>query len=154
MSIARSMAMGKPIMPSRLRPSQGEGLNIQYEIKRTGKTLASLGRRMNVTRQAVSRVVLGKIRSARIESEIARLLGKADWNEVVLEARSEVQKKPAEAILREMEQRAQAARKAAKKRMATYAAENYERAVQLIPDSYIAQKEQKRKAAKAKGGAA
>ena len=56
-------------------------------------------------------VVSGHRRSARIEAEIARILGKASWNEVVLEARSEVQKKPVAVILREMEQRRKAREK-------------------------------------------
>jgi len=65
-------------------------------------------------------VIYGKRLSARIESEIANILGKASWNDVVLEARSEVQKKPVELILREMEQRKDAANKASKKRMRDY----------------------------------
>jgi len=53
-------------------------------------------------------VIYGKRSSTRIESEIARILGKADWNDVVLEARSEVQKKPVDVIVREIEQKLQA----------------------------------------------
>jgi Zn-dependent oligopeptidase len=66
---------------------------------------------MSLERSTVYHVTKGRRRSARIEAEIARILGKNDWNEVVLEARSEVQKKPVAVILREMKQKQKAREK-------------------------------------------
>ena len=138
MSIALQKATGKPIMPIRLRPRHKEGLSIHYQLRSLGSSFTKIASDLSIQAPTVSNVVSGRRRSARIESEIARLLGKADWNEVVLEARSEAQKKPVAVILREMEQKKQAVRK----RMEDYSAENYERVFQLIPDGSIAQKEQ------------
>ena len=112
MIIAPLTAPGKPTVPIRYRPTRREGLNIQYKLKTSEKSFASLGRKLGITKQSVCDVVLGKRRSARIESEIAKILGKASWNDVVLEARSAVQGKPVEVIIREMEQRREAQRKA------------------------------------------
>ena len=67
---------------------------------------------MHVHHSTIYNVIRGQRSSRRIESEIARILGKADWNEVVLEARSEVQKKPVSVILQEREKRLQAGEEA------------------------------------------
>jgi len=150
LSIAQTKAPGKPIKPIRYNPSYQEGLHIRYKLNLAGRKLVQVSRKLGLEDSITRKVVCGLRRSARIELEIARLLGKADWNEVVLEARSEIQKKPIEVILREMEEK----KLAAKKRMAEYSEENYERVLRLIPDGAIAQKEQERKAAKAKGGVA
>ena len=96
----------------RLRPSYEEGLNIQYHLKKEGYSFVRIGKSLGVSHQIVVNVAFGHRRSARIEAEIARILGKTDWNEVVLEARSEVQKKPVAVILREMEQERKARKKA------------------------------------------
>ena len=89
-----------------------EGLYIQFFLKTKKHSFARIGEHLGVSPQIVFNVVYGKRRSRRIETEIARILGKADWNEVVLEARSEVQKKPVEAIIREIEQNMKAGTKA------------------------------------------
>jgi hypothetical protein len=72
----------------------------------------TIGIQTGVSRQSVFNVVFGRRRSARVEAEIARILGKATWNEVVLEARSAVTRKPVEAALEEERARLQAQRKA------------------------------------------
>ena len=113
MSIASLKAPGKPKSPIRYIPTPRESRYIQYRTKDKKKSLADIGRQIGVTRQAVSRVIWGQGSSARIESEIARILGKADWNEVVLEARSEVQKKPVDVVVREIEQNLKAEASAA-----------------------------------------
>jgi len=89
--------------PARFRPTLREGLRIQYCLKVVGKRFAAIGTGLKVSPQVVANVVFGRRHSARIEAEIARLLGKQGWDEVVLEARSEVQGKPIEDILRERE---------------------------------------------------
>jgi hypothetical protein len=104
LSIALNEASGKPDMPIRYRPSLSEGHYIRYKTNLAGTKLTAIARSLNTDRSTVSKVIRGLRRSARIEAEIARILGKADWNEVVLEARSEVQKKPVKAILEEMRQ--------------------------------------------------
>jgi hypothetical protein len=97
------MAPGKPTMPDRYRPTPKEGLHIKYKLHLTGKNIIEIPIKMGLHYSNVYHVISGRRHSARIEAEIARILGKADWNEVVLEARSEVLKKPVAVILREME---------------------------------------------------
>jgi hypothetical protein len=104
----------------RLRPSYEDGLNIQYHLKRKRHSFVSIGESLGVSNQVVVNVVLGRRRSKRIEAEIARILGKAGWNDVVLEARSEVQKKPAKVILAEMKKAREERRKAAAEEFAAY----------------------------------
>ena len=123
MSLTRQTASGKPEMPTRLRPTKQEGLYIQYRLKSFGKKLTNLSQDLNLNNSTFYNVIYGKRRSSRIESEIARILGKADWNEVVLEARSEIQKKPVSVILQEMEQKTQARRKEAGERMTSQIAQ-------------------------------
>jgi len=89
-----------------------EGLYIQFLLKTKKQSFVRIGKSLGVSNQIVVNVVFGKRRSRKIESEIARILGKADWNEVVLDARSEVQKKPVEVIIREIEQNMKAGTKA------------------------------------------
>lgn len=104
MILSLQSAPGKPKKPIRLRPDPREGLCIQYKLRTAGKKLINVSERIGLHSSGVYHVVSGRRHSARIEAEIARILGKADWNEVVLEARSEVQKKPVEQILREREE--------------------------------------------------
>ena len=92
---------GKPGKSFRLRPTQREGLNIQYKLKDRGFSLSKIALKLNISPSLVLRVVFGHRRSARVEAEIARLLGEADWNAVVLEARSAVTGKPVAAIIEE-----------------------------------------------------
>jgi len=102
LSIAPVKASGKPKMLIRYKPTKREGRYIQYRLRLSGETFASIARKLNLHKSTPDRIIYGQRRSARIEAEIARILGKADWNEVVLEARSEVQKKPVKVILEEM----------------------------------------------------
>jgi hypothetical protein len=108
----------------RLRPNHDEGLTIQYHLKRKRHSFVLIGERLGVSNQIVVNVVSGRRRSARIEAEIARILGKADWNEVVLEARSEVQKKPVAVIIKEMVQVREARLKNAKEALANHINKN------------------------------
>ena len=96
----------------RYNPCYEEGLYIQFLLKTKKQSFTHVGEYLGVSTQIIANVVFGKRSSRRIESEIARILGKANWNEVVLEARSEVQKKPVEAIVREIEQKLQAGNRA------------------------------------------
>jgi len=95
----------------RLKPSFDEGLSIQYHLKRKNYSFVRIGNLLNKSPQSVRHIVFGQRHSACIEAEIVHILGKADWNDVVLEARSEVQKKPVEVILEEMRQAREERRK-------------------------------------------
>ena len=46
-----------------------------------------MGLPLDITKGTVLNVVAGRRRSRKVEAEIARLLGRSDWNEVVIEAR-------------------------------------------------------------------
>lgn len=70
-----------------LRPTKQEGQYIRYQLNRSSFFLAKIGAGLAIGTDTVSRVVRGQRRSRRVEAEIARVLGKASWNEVVAEAR-------------------------------------------------------------------
>jgi plasmid maintenance system antidote protein VapI len=123
LSIASFKAPGKPNKPIRLRPLHREGLKILYKVKDSGASFTQLAQALNLNPSSISNVVSGRRRSARIEAEIARILGKADWNEVVLEARSEIQKKPVKAILEEMRRTREGRLRAAKESLGEHVAQ-------------------------------
>jgi hypothetical protein len=89
----------------RLRPTHREGLKIQYQLKDKSKTFVGIGYLMGVSAQIVADVVFGRRRSARVEAEIARILGRNSWDEVVLEARSAVTGKSVKTIVNEFARR-------------------------------------------------
>lgn len=72
---------------SNWRPTREEGLYIQYRLGLQGITLRAVADRYSVSKAAVSAVTAGQCRSRRIEAEIARILGKESWDDVVIEAR-------------------------------------------------------------------
>lgn len=71
----------------RLRPSKNEGVYIQYRLRQSGFSLLSVGHNVGTDRALVNHVIYGRRRSRRVEAEIARILGKVEWNDVVIEAR-------------------------------------------------------------------
>jgi hypothetical protein len=71
-------------------------------------SFAGIGRQLGIYPETVLNVVFGRRHSARVEAEIARILGKADWNEVVLEARSAVTGKPVNELVEELNRKLQA----------------------------------------------
>jgi len=139
--ITPQKAPGKPKKPICLRPSAQEGQYIRYRLNLSGEKLAGVSLRLGLHPTCTHKVISGQRRSKRIESEIARILGKANWNEVVLEARSEVQKKPVSVILQEMEQKTQARKKEAGERMTSQIAQ---RRSELGWDQTAAQKPKRR----------
>jgi len=140
LSLTPTTASGKPKTPIRLKPLHREGLQILYRVKSLGLSSNKLAQTLNVHPSSISRVVHGKCRSARIESEIARILGKESWNDVVLEARSEVQKKPVKVIKQEIERQIQAVRKAAEERMSDYMSRNADRAMMIVSGGKVGKK--------------
>ncbi|MCL2252550.1 MAG: hypothetical protein FWC12_11655 [Treponema sp.] len=127
MSLSPSMVSGKPKPPIRYRPTPQEGQYIRYRLNLTGNNLVDISRKLKLHGTNTRKVIIGLRRSARIESEIAKILGKASWNDVVLEARSEIQKKPVDVIVREMKQKHDAKTKAVKSDMAAHIAEGVKR---------------------------
>ncbi|NVP23610.1 hypothetical protein [Treponema phagedenis] len=72
----------------RLRPkTQEEAQYIKYLLKLKGYSCTDVGLPLDITKGTVLNVVSGRRRSRKVEAEIARLLGRSDWNEVVIEAR-------------------------------------------------------------------
>lgn len=72
---------------SNWRPTYQEGLYIQYQLKQVPFSFANIGASLGLGRDTVFNVVFGRRRSRRIEAEIARVLGKESWDDVVIEAR-------------------------------------------------------------------
>ncbi|MDR0878956.1 MAG: hypothetical protein LBN21_12985 [Treponema sp.] len=91
--------------PRRLKPTSREGLFIQYKLRDSDESFVGISTRLGIASPSVRYVVFGQRHSARVEAEIARILGKPNWNEVVLEARSAVTGKSKEAVIEEMENR-------------------------------------------------
>ncbi len=71
----------------RLRPCGVEGHYIRYQLAVHGWSLESVRSSLNLSSGFITQVVFGHRRSARVEAEIARILGKPSWNDVVAEAR-------------------------------------------------------------------
>lgn len=71
----------------RIRPTANEGLYIHYLLKQNGLDFAKIASGLNVGRCLVLRVASGRRRSQKVETEIARILGKPSWNDLVIEAR-------------------------------------------------------------------
>lgn len=72
----------------RLRPkSKQERWYIQCSLKNAGYSFIDVEKNIGVKSETVLNVVAGRRRSRKVEAEIARLLGRSDWNEVVIEAR-------------------------------------------------------------------
>lgn len=71
----------------RLHPTMQDGHCIKYFLKLKGFSLSAIGCRICVKGETVLNVVCGRRRSRRVEAEIARILGKESWDDVVIEAR-------------------------------------------------------------------
>jgi hypothetical protein len=82
-----------------------------------GNSFVSIATQLGLAPPSVRYVVFGRRRSARVEAEIARLLGAADWNVVVLEARSAVTGKSIAAIIKERDRQMAERDKAAMERI-------------------------------------
>lgn len=71
----------------RMRPTKPEGKHIQYRLRMEGFSFEKVATQVGVSTPTIFNVVSGERRSRKVEAEIARLLGRSDWNEVVIEAR-------------------------------------------------------------------
>lgn len=71
----------------RLRPTKQECFYIHGLLKQKDIPVSFIADSLYVSKSAVYYVVAGRRRSRKVEAEIARVLGRSDWNEVVIEAR-------------------------------------------------------------------
>lgn len=68
------------------RPDESAWLRYRLELAESGVT--KIAKQIGVSHSAVSQVISGKYHSARIEAEIARILGYPGWNEMLKRLRT------------------------------------------------------------------
>lgn len=71
----------------RLKPTELEGRYIQCQLRCAGMSFSKIAANLDVGTPIVLRIVSGRRRSRKVEAEIARILGKPSWNDLVIEAR-------------------------------------------------------------------
>ena len=71
-----------------ITPRPAESAWLRYKLELAGSDISCIARAFGITRSAVSRVVSGERHSARIEAEIARIIGYPSWNEMLKAVRS------------------------------------------------------------------
>ena len=120
--------------PEYYKPTHEEGLYIHFILKAKKLSFVRIAKSLGVAPQTVANITLGQRRSSRIKLSIAQMLGKQNWSEVVLEARSIIKRKPIEQIKKDIKQQWQTKKKETKNRMREYATASYENAIQAIPD--------------------
>jgi DNA transposition AAA+ family ATPase len=80
--------MGKPKPGHKLRiASHAESLYIRLLLELKGVQPKAIAADLGLSAPAVSNVLSGDTRGARIEAEIAHILGWADWEQLVLHIR-------------------------------------------------------------------
>jgi hypothetical protein len=80
--------MGKPKPGHELRiASHAESLFTQLLLELKGVPPKAVAIDLGLSASAVFSVLSGRLRSARVEAEIARILGWADWEQLVLHIR-------------------------------------------------------------------
>ncbi len=71
-----------------ITPRRHESAWLRYKLNLAGTNLARIARSLGVTTQSVSEVVSGACHSARIEAEIAKIIGYPSWNAMLKAVRS------------------------------------------------------------------
>ncbi|HIW37003.1 MAG TPA: hypothetical protein IAA30_08495 [Candidatus Treponema faecavium] len=71
-----------------ITPRPDESAWLRYRLELAGSGVTDVARRLNMTHTVVSRVISGRRHSARIEAEIARILGYPGWNEMLKRLRT------------------------------------------------------------------
>ena len=71
-----------------ITPQPDESAWLRYRLELAGSSVTDVARRLNLTHVTVSKVISGRRHSARIEEEIARILGYPGWNEMLKRLRS------------------------------------------------------------------
>ncbi|UTC96099.1 hypothetical protein E4N85_10300 [Treponema denticola] len=78
----------KPVISKlRLKPNTQESSYIKYLLNLEGFSFFAVGKGLSINGETVLNVVAGRRRSRKVEAEIARILGKPSWNDLVIEAR-------------------------------------------------------------------
>lgn len=71
-----------------ITPKRHESAWLRYKLELAGVGLTGIAQYLGVTKQAIYGVVSGRSHSARIEAEIARIIGYPSWNEMLKAVRS------------------------------------------------------------------
>ena len=71
-----------------ITPKRHESAWIRYKLELAGSSVTDVAIRVGVTHGSVSQVVSGRSHSARIEAEIARIIGYPSWNAMLKAVRS------------------------------------------------------------------
>ena len=71
-----------------ITPKRHESAWIRYKLELAGSSVTDVAIRAGVTHGSVSQVVSGRSHSARIEAEIARIIGYPSWNKMLKAVRS------------------------------------------------------------------
>ena len=71
-----------------ITPRRHESAWIRYKLELAGSSVTDVAIRAGVTHGSVSQVVSGRSHSARIEAEIARIIGYPSWNTMLKAVRS------------------------------------------------------------------
>ena len=71
-----------------ITPRRHESAWIRYRLDLAGIGLTGIAQSLGLSKQAVSGVVSGRSHSARIEAEIARIIGYPSWNAMLKAVRS------------------------------------------------------------------
>lgn len=71
-----------------ITPRRNESAWIRYKMELAGTDTSRVAISLGVTTSAVSRVISGQRHSARIEAEIARIIGYPSWNAMLKAVRS------------------------------------------------------------------
>ena len=71
-----------------ITPKRHESAWIRYKLELAGSSVTDVAIRAGVTHGSVSQVVSGRSHSARIEAEIAKIIGYPSWNAMLKAVRS------------------------------------------------------------------
>ena len=71
-----------------ITPRRNESAWIRYRLDLAGVGLTGIAQSLGVSQPAVSYVISGRRHSARIEAEIARIIGYPSWNAMLKAVRS------------------------------------------------------------------
>ena len=71
-----------------ITPKHHESAWIRYRLDLAGVGLTGIAQSLGLTKQAVSYVISGQRHSARIEAEIANIIGYPSWNAMLKAVRS------------------------------------------------------------------
>ena len=71
-----------------ITPRRNESAWIRYKLELAGTDVTRVASLLGVSQPAVTRVISGRSHSARIEAEIAKIIGYPSWNAMLKAVRS------------------------------------------------------------------